>query len=107
MTALIADVDRRATGRRLEADRGQCGGAAREHRAHRKFRKQQRALAFQHRLSDAVHLVASGVWIGALVVFSRLVTMSVRRIGWTTCKWCTMRWRALPASARRRSPFSR
>jgi putative copper resistance protein D len=34
-------------------------------------------LAFQHRLSDAVHLVASGVWIGALVVFSRLVTMSV------------------------------
>ena len=29
-------------------------------------------LAFQHRLSDAVHLVASGVWIGALVVFSRL-----------------------------------
>ena len=35
-------------------------------------------LAFQHRLSDAVHLVASGVWIGALVVFSRLVTMSVR-----------------------------
>ena len=37
------------------------------------------ALAFQHRLSDAVHLVASGVWIGALVVFSRLVTMSVRQ----------------------------
>jgi putative copper resistance protein D len=36
------------------------------------------ALAFQHRLSDAVHLVASGVWIGALVVFSRLVTLSVR-----------------------------
>jgi putative copper resistance protein D len=36
------------------------------------------ALAFQHRLSDAVHLVASGVWIGALVVFSRLVTMSLR-----------------------------
>lgn len=36
-------------------------------------------LAFQHRLSDAVHLVASGVWIGALVVFSRLVTMSVRQ----------------------------
>jgi putative copper resistance protein D len=35
------------------------------------------SLAFQHRLSDAVHLVASGVWIGALVVFSRLVTMSV------------------------------
>ena len=35
-------------------------------------------LAFQHRLSDAVHLVASGVWIGALVVFSRLVTLSVR-----------------------------
>jgi len=33
--------------------------------------------AFQHRLADAVHLVASGVWIGALVVFSRLVTMSV------------------------------
>jgi putative copper resistance protein D len=30
-------------------------------------------------LSDAVHLVASGVWIGALVVFSRLVTMSVRQ----------------------------
>ena len=37
------------------------------------------ALGFQHRLSDAVHLVASGVWIGALVVFSRLVTMSVRQ----------------------------
>lgn len=35
------------------------------------------ALAFQHRLSDAVHLVASGVWVGALVVFSRLVTMSL------------------------------
>jgi len=35
-------------------------------------------LWLQHRLSDAVHLVASGVWIGALVVFSRLVTMSVR-----------------------------
>jgi putative copper resistance protein D len=35
-------------------------------------------LAFQHRLSDAVHLVASGVWIGALVVFSRLVTLSAR-----------------------------
>jgi len=35
-------------------------------------------LALQHRLSDAVHLVASGVWIGALVVFSRLVTLSVR-----------------------------
>jgi copper resistance protein D len=32
---------------------------------------------FQHRLADAVHLVASGVWIGALVVFSRLMTMSV------------------------------
>jgi putative copper resistance protein D len=36
-------------------------------------------LAFQHRFSDAVHLVASGVWIGALVVFSRLVTMSARQ----------------------------
>ena len=35
-------------------------------------------LWLQHRLSDAVHLVASGVWIGALVVFSRLVTMSIR-----------------------------
>jgi putative copper resistance protein D len=35
-------------------------------------------LWLQHRQSDAVHLVASGVWIGALVVFSRLVTMSVR-----------------------------
>ena len=35
-------------------------------------------LWFQHRLSDSVHLVASGVWIGALVVFSWLVTMSVR-----------------------------
>jgi putative copper resistance protein D len=33
---------------------------------------------FQHRFSDAIHLVASGVWIGALVVFSRLVTISVR-----------------------------
>lgn len=38
----------------------------------------QGTLAFQHRLADAVHLVASGVWIGALVVFSRLVTLSVR-----------------------------
>jgi putative copper resistance protein D len=36
-------------------------------------------LGFQHRLSDALHLVASGVWIGALVVFSRLVTMSARQ----------------------------
>lgn len=36
-------------------------------------------LAFQHRLSDAIHLAASGVWIGALVVFSRLVTISVRQ----------------------------
>ena len=36
------------------------------------------AFGFQHRLADAVHLVASGVWIGALVVFSRLMTMSVR-----------------------------
>jgi len=36
-------------------------------------------LAFQHRLSDAIHLAASGVWIGALVVFSRLVTMSLRQ----------------------------
>jgi len=36
------------------------------------------ATGFQHRLADAVHLVASGVWIGALVVFSRLVTVSVR-----------------------------
>lgn len=36
------------------------------------------AFWFQHRLADAVHLVASGVWIGALVVFSRLMTMSVK-----------------------------
>ena len=34
--------------------------------------------AVQHRLADAIHLVASGVWIGALVVFSRLLTMPVR-----------------------------
>jgi putative copper resistance protein D len=33
--------------------------------------------AFQHRLADAVHLVASGVWIGALVIFSRLMTLRV------------------------------
>ena len=28
---------------------------------------------FQHRLADAVHLAASGAWIGALVIFSGLV----------------------------------
>ena len=80
MTALIAvTLSRRATGGRLEATvlgaavllasialTGNSGG-------------NNGALAFQHRLSDAVHLVASGVWIGALVVFSRLVTLSVRQ----------------------------
>jgi putative copper resistance protein D len=35
------------------------------------------ATAFQHRLADAIHLVASGVWIGALVIFSRLMTLRV------------------------------
>jgi copper resistance protein D len=35
---------------------------------------------FRHRLADAVHLAASGVWIGALVVFARLVMSSVRNL---------------------------
>jgi len=35
-------------------------------------------LGFQHRLADSVHLVASGAWIGALVVFSGLATMAAR-----------------------------
>ncbi len=34
--------------------------------------------AVQHRLADAVHLVASGAWIGALVVFSGLAMIAVR-----------------------------
>jgi copper resistance protein D len=34
--------------------------------------------AIQHRLADAVHLVASGAWIGALVVFSGLAMIAVR-----------------------------
>jgi putative copper resistance protein D len=33
------------------------------------------ATAVQHRLADAIHLVASGVWIGALVIFARLMTL--------------------------------
>ena len=33
---------------------------------------------FQHRLMDAVHLVASGVWIGALAIFALLAIRSVR-----------------------------
>lgn len=36
------------------------------------------SLGFQHRLADAIHLVASGAWIGALVVFSGLATMAAR-----------------------------
>ena len=35
-------------------------------------------LGFQHRLADAIHLVASGAWIGALVVFSGLAMMAAR-----------------------------
>lgn len=34
--------------------------------------------AVQHRLADAVHLVASGAWVGALVVFSGLAMIAVR-----------------------------
>ena len=31
----------------------------------------------RYRVADAFHLIAAGVWIGALVVFTRLVTMSL------------------------------
>jgi len=33
-----------------------------------------------HRISDAFHLLAAGVWIGALVVLARLVMIAVRRL---------------------------
>jgi putative copper resistance protein D len=36
------------------------------------------SLGLQHRLADAVHLVASGAWIGALVVFSGLAMAAAR-----------------------------
>ncbi len=36
------------------------------------------SLGFQHRLADAVHLIASGAWIGALVIFSGLAIMATR-----------------------------
>jgi putative copper resistance protein D len=32
-----------------------------------------------HRIADASHLVAAGVWVGALVVFSRLTMIAVRQ----------------------------
>jgi putative copper resistance protein D len=34
----------------------------------------------RHRIADAFHLVAAGVWIGALVVFARLVMMALRKL---------------------------
>ena len=34
----------------------------------------------RHRIADAFHLVAAGVWTGALVVFARLVMMAVRQL---------------------------
>ena len=34
---------------------------------------------FQHRLMDAVHLLASGIWVGALVIFAILAIHSGRR----------------------------
>lgn len=36
---------------------------------------------FQHRLADAVHLAASGAWIGALVIFSGLIVAAGRTRG--------------------------
>jgi copper resistance protein D len=78
-TALIAlTLGRRATGRRLEAIVVSALVLLASIALTGNSGSNNGALAFQHRLSDAVHLVASGVWIGALVVFSRLVTMSVR-----------------------------
>jgi putative copper resistance protein D len=80
MTALIAlTLGRRATGRRLEAIVVSAVVLLASIALTGNSGSNNGALAFQHRLSDAVHLVASGVWIGALVVFSRLVTMSVRQ----------------------------
>jgi putative copper resistance protein D len=34
----------------------------------------------RHRIADAFHLVAAGVWTGALVVFARLVMMAFRQL---------------------------
>ena len=78
-TALIAlTLGTRATGRRLEAIVISAAVLLASIALTGNSGSNTGPLAFQHRLSDAVHLVASGVWIGALVVFSRLVTFSVR-----------------------------
>ncbi len=78
-TALIAvTLSTRATGRRLEAIVIGAAVLLASIALTGNSGSNNGPLAFQHRLSDAVHLVASGVWIGALIVFSRLVTLSVR-----------------------------
>ena len=38
------------------------------------------AAGLRHRIADAFHLVAAGVWTGALVVFTRLVMMAFREL---------------------------
>lgn len=78
-TALVAfTFSTRATGRRLEAIVAGAAVLLASIALTGNSGSNDGPLALQHRLSDAVHLVASGVWIGALVVFSRLVTLSVR-----------------------------
>jgi putative copper resistance protein D len=78
-TALVAlTLGRRTTGGRLEAIVAGAAVLLASIALTGNSGNNDGPLAFQHRLSDAVHLVASGVWIGALVVFSRLVTLSAR-----------------------------
>ena len=38
-------------------------------------------VGLRHRIADAFHLVAAGVWIGALVVLARLAMISARQLG--------------------------
>jgi putative copper resistance protein D len=37
-------------------------------------------IGLRHRIADAFHLAAAGVWVGALVVLARLVTIAVRQL---------------------------